>query len=217
MLLGGCTYEAGNLDRPIMRRSSWFSYAGADDIRDACQPGEPDRYRLIYNADYEEQVRAYDLMQSATGQGAMLFVRVFGGGGNILSFNPFDPTGPWRGARSEAALSEDDFRQLKLAIDDSGFWDPAPRGLLLRSDQFYWLAAACVDGRFHFNAWRHPSDRFARLRLLPALLPFDQTGVPVREPRQVLASPPRGSGDTVESTFTFRVGENGLAGRLTLF
>ena len=84
-LVSGCTYRAGGIESPITRKFQYFSYLNADDIRANCVAGTPAQYRLVYNAVYSEQVRAYDLRRSATGEGAVLWTQVFGGGGNVSS------------------------------------------------------------------------------------------------------------------------------------
>jgi len=58
--LSGCMYTGG-VGEPMARKYSWFSYAAGDDIKAACTPDAPARYRLVYNANWNEQVRAYDL------------------------------------------------------------------------------------------------------------------------------------------------------------
>ncbi|MDA0240525.1 MAG: hypothetical protein O3A84_10935, partial [Proteobacteria bacterium] len=68
-LLSACTYQGATVegfgtDHPITRKFSWFSYVGGEDIRTACVTGAPDRYRFVYNAVYNEQVRSYDLVAS---------------------------------------------------------------------------------------------------------------------------------------------------------
>ena len=56
-----------NVDQPIVRSLNWFSYVAAEDIRAACRPGGRSRLRLIYNALWEEQVRAYELFLQPDG------------------------------------------------------------------------------------------------------------------------------------------------------
>jgi hypothetical protein len=146
----------------------------------------------------------------------MQFVRVFGSGGSVAVFDPFDPTGPWRGKSSEARLSEAEFKAIVDAINRSGFGEPAPEGLSLPSGGFFWTAAACVAGQFHFNAWRHPSDRYERIAFVRPLLAHDGTGVAFSAPRSVVLNPPR-PGNQPENDFTLRVGRNGLVGQATLF
>jgi len=55
------------VEQPIVRSFNWFSYVGGDDIRSACEPGGRNRVRLIYNALWEEQVRAYDVFLQPDG------------------------------------------------------------------------------------------------------------------------------------------------------
>lgn len=222
LALVGCAYRPGGIDSPITRKFQYYSYAGGDDIRRGCVAGALPQYRLIYNANWDEQVRTYDLRRSATGQGAVLFVHVFGGGGDVSSFNPLDPTGPWRGASVDARLDEASYLALIRAVEASGFGEPAPAGLTLPSWGFYWAVSACANGRFHFNAWRYPSDRFDRVRFDALLFERDQTGVPVNRPRPQNEAEYRLRSnqqmeDPTTSTFDLKVGENGLVGNLTLF
>ena len=89
VVAAGCTYREGGVGNPITRKFQYFSYLGGDDIRRDCVPGAPARYRLVYNANYYEQVRTYDLRRGAPGSGAVLTIQVFGGGGNLAAgFNP---------------------------------------------------------------------------------------------------------------------------------
>ena len=76
LALAACAYRPG-ADNPVARSLTWFSYAGAGDIRAECRPGGADRLRLIYNGDYDEQVRSYDVTAVAAG-GGMVEVRVRG-------------------------------------------------------------------------------------------------------------------------------------------
>jgi hypothetical protein len=219
----GCVYRDGGIVNPITRKFQYFSYLGGDDIRSACVPGEPARYRLVYNGVYDEQVRAYELRRNAAGAGAVLHTQVFGGGGNLAAgFNPLDPTGPWRGVSSEIQLDEATYLALIRSIEASGFGEPAPRGLTLPSWGFYWVVAACADGRFHFNAWLHPGERFDRIQFDRILLRLDGTNVAVNPPRPLNAAEHRlASGavrnDPTISTFDVRVGQNGLVGDWAFF
>src|SRR5690242_20707907 len=56
-LLAGCAYHGdhrGTVDNPGVRKVAWFSYLDGGDIRDTCAPGSPDRFRLVYNGQYEK-------------------------------------------------------------------------------------------------------------------------------------------------------------------
>jgi hypothetical protein len=221
--IAGCTYREGGIDSPVTRKFQYFSYLGGDDIRRDCVPGAPTRYRLVYNAVYDEQVRAYEVRRGAAGSGATLGTQVFGGGGNLAAgFNPLDPTGPWRGANAQVQLDEATYLQLIRAIEASGFGQPAPAGLSLPSWGFYWAVAACANGQFHYNAWLHPGERFDRIQFDKILFARDATGVAVNPPRRLNAAEHRlASGadrnDPTISTFEVKVGENGLVGNLAVF
>lgn len=220
LAFAACTYQGG-VEDPISRKFTWFSYLAGDDIKSNCRPGEPARYRLVYNAVWDEQVRAYDLRRSATGTGAVLFSHVFGGGGSVASVDLRDPTAPWRGATADKRLDEAAYIELVRAIEASGFGAAPPVGARLPSWAFYWVASACADGRFHFNAWRHPSERFAGIKFDRVLFNHDATGVPVNPLRAIdaaQASMKPGRPDPTEiADFELMVGPDGLANRLTLF
>jgi hypothetical protein len=220
-VLAGCTYSGG-VDNPLVRRFTWFSYVAGDDVRKNCGPGAPRQYRLVYNANWDEQVRAYDLRQSYTGDGSgTLFTQVFGGYGlNVSSLSLSDPLANARGASGQVQVPPDSFQAVVRAIDESGFADPAPKGLRLESWDFYWAVAACVDGRFHFNAWLYPSPRFEAIRFDRWLFGLDGTGVPPNPVRKVdraeqyYKSEPTRQRTYGGTSYTFEliVGENGLAG-----
>src|SRR5713226_5686745 len=55
------------IDQPLTRSLNWFTFVGADDIREACRPGGRNRIRLVYNALWEEQVRIYELFLQPDG------------------------------------------------------------------------------------------------------------------------------------------------------
>jgi len=221
--LAGCVYRDGGIGNPITRKFQYFSYLGGDDIRRDCVAGAPARYRFVYNAVWDEQVRAYDLRRNADGSGAILETHVFGGVGNLAEgFNPLDPTGPWRGAASQKQLDENAYRTLIRAVEASGFGEPAPSGLSLPSWGFYWAVSACAAGQYHFNAWLYPSERFNRITFDKLLFAADGTGVAVNPPRPLNEAERNLSSnayrnDPTFSHFEVKVGENGLVGNAAVF
>lgn len=223
VVTSGCAYREGGVGGPVTRKFQYFSYLGGDDIRSGCVAGTPSRYRLVYNANYDEQVRTYEIRRNAAGSGATLVTQVFGGGGNLAAgFNPLDPTGPWRGSSAQTQLDEASYLQLIRAIEASGFGEPAPAGLSLPSWGFYWAVAACANGQFHYNAWLHPTPRFERIQFDKILFARDTTGVAVNPPRRLNEAEYRLSSgayrnDPTFAPFEVKVGENGLVGNTALF
>lgn len=221
VLLTCCTYR-GDIDNPAAIKATWLSYLNGDDMRAACVEGAPLQYRLIYNADYDEQLRSYEVTGTPAGE-ARLVTRVLGSSGIVLNEMTFsDPLGFARWKRSEAPLAASVVQRLDAALEASGAFEPAPEGLQLFSKETYWITNLCRDGRFYFNAWRFPSDRFEAISFDSLLFALDETGVPVREPVAVrvgtsakLNAPRRQeSDDTRGNWFNVKVGENGLTDRL---
>ncbi|MBF0372532.1 MAG: hypothetical protein HQL39_03850 [Alphaproteobacteria bacterium] len=204
--LAGCAYGPDTLDDPIGRKFAWFSFLDAGDLRADCAPGRPDRWRLVYNGAYEEQVRIYQL----DGPTRRLSQRVIEPADLTRGWTAADPLGPWRGVAEVAALDPAQYAGLLRALDQSGLYEAPPEGLRLGSERFWWLAAACRDGRFFFNAWLHPTPRFERLPLWPALARLDVTGVPFNPPRP--PGPRFRDPDRELADFTVEVGRAGLKG-----
>ncbi len=183
--LAGCTYRAGMSDNPVTRSFAWFSYLNADDLRSYCRAGGPDRYRIVYNGNWNEQVRTYDLTADAEG-GAEVAIQVFGeanwlGSGVSLG----DPLAPWRGKTEKHRIGRGELRDIRDALRASGFDTPPPAGTRVRSWGFFWIAAACESGRFTFNGWAHPSARFDAVKLARPLMAVDKTGVAFNPAREV--------------------------------
>ena len=218
--LGGCA--GGGISNPIARKFNWFHYVDGESLRNNCRPGALDQYRFVYNANWDQQVRAYDLRASALNDGTgVLFTQVFGGyGSNVSSFSLTDPFAPARGSEGQVRLTPDQYRTIVQALDASGFGQPTPTGLRLDSWDYYWVVSACVNGRFHFNAWRYPSPGFEALKFPGPLFAFDGTGVPPNPPRPQNAAeqfsqteyPRSRSYGGTPYAFQLIVGENGLAG-----
>jgi hypothetical protein len=206
--LGACAYRGGDISDPVVRKLSWFSYVAARDLRDACVPGAVERYRFVYNGRYLEQVRTYDLAVLPDGSG-VLDVQV-AGQPDMLEIRDLDLLGPARGVVGQARLEPAEMAQLRRDLADSGFDGPAPAGRRLDSESFYWLAAACRDGAFRFNAWEWPSPRFDSLRFPERLFIHDPTGVPVNPPREPDEPPMSSEDQRMAVQFVLTVTENGL-------
>lgn len=174
--LPGCRYQDEGIDNPFERRIFWFSFVAGDDIRGSCRPGTTDRYRLVYNGFWREQVRIYEL---ETGGANLLRQRVLEGA-SLRSLSSDDLWAPWRGKVAETPLGSVERDRLVAAL--APIFAPPPAGLRLPSDGFYWTAAACVGGRFHGNAWLFPSAAFEALPFPKELLSLDRTDIPFNAP-----------------------------------
>jgi len=217
LVVTSCAYR-GETGNPIATSLTYFSYLAADDIRASCGPGAATRYRVVYNGIYEEQVRRYDVVDDLQG-GGILKISV-SMPSDLTEVKVSDPLSPWRERSSAASLGRADMAALKDALAQSGAFGPPPVGALLRSQEYYWVTHACVDGRYYFNAFIYPSPRYAAITFPAFLLRRDETGVPflpAREPGEGPASvksyPPYGLRDTehqVSGEFVLRVGDNRL-------
>ncbi len=219
LALAGCSYD-GDSAGGIERRASWFSYVGADDLRNGCVAGAPERYRLVYNGIHGNQVRTYDVVARAD-RGAAVASHVLGSFemGEIVLFQWGGNAGP---ASAETAVTGEELRGLRAALDQSGFFEPPPAGLLLPSREFYWVVSACVDGKFHFNAWLYPSPRYARLAFVDWVLRHDGTGVAYYAPRLERSYvrdnlPDSARGRPPNPQFSFLVGRDRLLGASSPF
>jgi hypothetical protein len=181
----GCRYTGA--DNPVARNFSWRSYLNADDIRAACQPGTPERWRLVYNAVYQEQVRAYEVDAGLPGGGARVTAKV-GVAANFASLdidpdNP-DPFLPWRDKIGRTEIRAQDWTAFRAALAGAGALIPLETAMELDSDGFYWIVAGCAGGRMHFSAYSWPSPAWDGMGFDKLLFAWDFTGVPVNPPRK---------------------------------
>jgi hypothetical protein len=179
--VGACTSE-GPVDNPFLRSAQWRAYVAASDLKSACRPGTPEAMRLVFNGDYKEEIRSYDIRASA--DGTMLEARRRGST-NLLSMDLLDPLGLWRGEKRVQSIDPATYGRIKTALIQSGFRD-SQDDERLKSDTFYWVASACFDGAFRTQVWAWPSDRYERIRFDRVLVAIDGFDKPLREPR-----PPR--------------------------
>jgi hypothetical protein len=221
----GCAYSGR--DDALSQRFTWFSYLNGDDIRAACVPGGADRFRFVYNGVYIQQARTYDIVPQTSGAGYLVRARVLGPSDlsnvsidpAIILEDPLELLAPFAGRKSSLTLSGRDIDVLVGSLTESGFFQPPPSGLYLRSEDFFWVGVACVGGRVVFNAWRWPSRRFDALTFPQLLLTWDQNGVPVNPPRNLAPFDIYGqtNPDGKFPQFTLTVGDNGFRGIGTLF
>lgn len=205
-LTGGCSYSGGIEDAGT-RKFQWFSYVDGEDIRATCTASSPDRYRVVYNAIYGEQVRMYEV------DGLRKSLRVLvAGAGNAAAFDATDLLAPWRAGEERIQLDEAAWTRLTASFADSGMFAPPPVGLRLPAHSYFWTAAFCRDGRYGFTAWAYPSASWQRLAFPAALFALDPQSVAVKPAGPVPLDPQwENRRNRLEvSDFTLEVGPRGL-------
>lgn len=210
-LLAGCASQ-GPTDNPFNRNAQWFSYLNGDDIRRDCRIGGNDRARIVYNAVWGEQVRAYDLRPDADGR-YRLETRVFGGI-QPDRFRFSDPLAMGRGVTTGTPVSNAQARAVVDALQQVGLGRPTPAGETLWSDTYFWVATVCEAGQIRFQAWPESQEAPVARTLLPLLAAVDNSGVPVSRPPTVTVVR-RGAGyggasDDHNVAFDLRIGRDGL-------
>jgi hypothetical protein len=214
----GCSYSGG-VENPLIRKATWFSYLNGDDLRDRCARA-PDtlEIRLIYNGNFKEQVRSYEIRGERAG-GAIVTARAMPqDAGNLANFRLSDPLAPGRWRKSQTTLDAKARAELVARLADSGVFARAPSGIDLKSWGSYWVSIACRDGQVFYNAWRKGGERWERQELLEIVRPLDQTGVPFYQPhpaRFVDSPTVQRQGDDRRAArihFLMTTGDNGLIG-----
>jgi len=216
-----CAYRPnsgrGDIDNPVTRKVSWYSYLDGSDIRENCQNGGPDQYRLVYNGQYEKQLRSYELVAQSDGT-ARLIARAAGDQNafNVTLFSPEDAFGPWRWQKSESTITSAAFQQFRTLLAQSGFGEKNKKGKRLYSRDFYWIAVGCESGSIRFQTWVAAKDEFTHIQFKDFLLAQDGTKLPFREPVPVFDNQRRPhinkANDNVEPIFVLTVEQNGLGG-----
>ncbi|PWC34469.1 hypothetical protein TSO352_18620 [Azospirillum sp. TSO35-2] len=212
--LAGCA-SVGPTDNPIARKLTWFSYINGDDLRADCGKDGADRYRLIFNADYNRHVRTYDIVSDPAKGGAAVEAHVIEAT-DLARITPLDPLSAARGREATTRLTPAQFDSFVGRLRDDGAFDPPPQGLRLPSNGFYWLINGCRAGQWFFTAYPYPSHRFTEAGFPEALQRIDPTGVafpslpaPEEAPRTLPSSGQLADGGVF---FEIQIGRHGLVG-----
>jgi hypothetical protein len=220
-LVAGCAYHPRtDVDNPAVRKVAWFSYLDGNDIRERCYEGAPDRFRLVYNGQYEKQIRSYEITQASPNPGGAYFIARAMGPTNLAEVSLNDLLAPWRWQKSESQLSGQELDQFRDLLTQSGWGSGAPQGKILHSRDFYWVAAGCRNGQFHFDAWVHAQGDFPEIKFQDFLLARDRTGVAFRQPVKVLPRDRTEQGKPRERSatiFVLTVSGEGIGGLLNAF
>jgi len=180
-----------NVEQPIVRTFNWFSYVGGDDIRSACESGGRNQVRLVYNALWDEQVRAYQVFLQPDGT-AGLDIGVLndqGRGGNLtylsLGSDGSNVTAPWRMRKGQRLLSVGETREFVGLLQASAAFGPPRDGLRLPDNDFWWTVASCRNGVWGFQAYHYPTDGFANVKFAEKLFAWDNVPIAVNRPRKL--------------------------------
>lgn len=205
--LASCTWSGGDIGDPLERKAHWFSFIEGEDIRASCAAGTPDRFRLVYNGVYDQQLRIYEVDALRR----LLTIRVVSPG-SAARLSSDDLLAPWRAVEATVQLDQAGYDRLVDSFARGGMFAPPPVGLELPSRSYYWTAALCKDGRYGFTAWKYPSATFAAMGFDADLFALDTTGIAVNQPKEVpydvLWEDKAKRGEVTR--FSFRVTDNGI-------
>jgi len=212
LALAGCS-SIGPTDNPVARKLTWFSYLNGDDLRSRCGKDGADRYRLIFNADYNRHVRTYDIVGDPDRGGAAVEAHVIEAT-DLARLTLADPFSAARGNTATLQLNAAQFDSFIGRLREDGVFDPPPQGLRLPSNGFYWLINGCRAGQWFFTAYPYPSSRFTNARFPDLLRSIDPTGVaypglpaPDEAPRTLPSSGQLADGGVF---FEVQIGRDGL-------
>ncbi|MCC9625520.1 hypothetical protein LPB41_27930 [Thalassospira sp. MA62] len=165
MFISGCAFTStSDISNPFVRKASWFSFLNADDLRTACSAGEPGsdgRIRLVYNADYYDEVRSYDIVPQPQSDNTRfdLTSRIFGPAEiSNINVEVNAPLGAFGGELATRVLDRDSYLELTDALQADGFGTQQRDGLRLYAADHYWIAIGCSGGYVTLAAWTSDKD-----------------------------------------------------------
>ena len=221
VMVSGCEYSE-TASNPIARNLSWFDYVGGRGLKEACGPGASNRFRFVYNGNYEEQIRTYDVHAPPNDRGAVVSVWVRGNGNLGQGIKFPNLLSPWDGDRIDTHIDQRAFVDLRNALKIDGFDGDRPTGLQMRADDYYWVVTGCLGGRFYSNAWLYLSERFKALTFPEKLRAGDKTGIKLRDAAtaKIYEDYPtrhRGGGRVSHYSFIIELDADGIVGDRYLF
>ena len=196
--------------RPTLSSSSgsgtWLAFLSGDDIRESCNSGTPDTYRFVYNAEFTEHVRLYEMYDAGDGSAVLnIIVR----GPTHFAGDPARISGRVTGKRSVNGLAPFERNSLIQTLIASGFSSsPVPEGTVLPSDGHFWVVSGCRNGTFSRNAWTYPSDRWDSITFPSMLGQLDFTNV-LFNPLSQRTEAQRAEARSDDEAFDIRVGSGG--------
>ena len=210
VLLASCTYDGG-IENPLLRKVAWYSFIEGEDLRASCAM-TPNTLRLVYNGNYDEQLRIYE-----AGPNGLLTSRVLGPAYvNRLDLYLSDPSALFAGITSDTPLTDKLRQDLTDKVVQAAEAHPMPEETLYHSAEYYWMASGCKDGAAFFHGWKAPNVDVLALPFVSVLKTADTTGVAFATPRPVSrfttgAFPPNREAQRGRDIhFRLRVGPDGI-------
>jgi hypothetical protein len=160
--LGGCASLDGTTQQA--QPLTWMAYLNGDDLRANCVKGAADHYRLVFNADYNQHIRTYDIASEPNFAGARIEARVI----PATDLTRVDLQAPLNADHtqvSEMRLTARQFALFALRLYENGAFEPMRPELRLQSNGVRWLISGCRGGNWFFNAYPFPADSFAEAHL----------------------------------------------------
>ncbi|WP_207461905.1 hypothetical protein [Azospirillum sp. SYSU D00513] len=145
------------------QRLSWLGYLNGEDLRAVCTKGSAERYRLVFNADYNQNIRTFDVTGDPDMSGARVEARVIQAT-DIARVHQTDPLAPEHARVEKARMTAQQFALFALRLYESGAFEPMPTNQQTSADGVYWLATGCRGGNWFFNVYPFPNDSFADVR-----------------------------------------------------
>ena len=214
-ILASCSYEGGS-EQPVIRKFTWFSYIAAEDMRKKCKYTSSSQYRFVYNGNYNEQVRTYDISHTEKDRYKIKInvTEEADISSIVLNRNEPDLFKPWRPKSSATDVSGKEIDILKRTLKNIDFFDSPPPSINLESMNFYWVVSTCIEQKFSQNAYVWPEESFKNARFPKILSIWDYTDIPINIPRKTSNFNIYGSTETkdLKNQFNLKFGSDGLLG-----
>lgn len=213
VFFSSCSYQR-EIEHPVMRKFTWFSYIAATDIQKRCDRSSGLEYRFVYNGVYDEQVRTYDI--SHVGADRYEIKTNVSDEVDIssisLDLRRPDLFKPWRTKSSVTNVSINDIEMLTKTLKNIGFFNSSPPLRSFSSIEFYWIVSTCINGRFNQNGYFWPDEKFKTAQFPKLLHLWDFTDVPFNQPRQTssLSALRLTGANDIRNYFNLNFNSNGL-------
>jgi hypothetical protein len=145
-LLGGCALMGSGDEGASDRHEAWIRYFSGEDLRDRCDEGEPDHFRLAYQRPGQPDIHVVEAIGNIAG-GAMITAHDYGPA-ELAHSHPPAPGDP---PDAPLPLRPRHFSALVYWLDRLGVLSPNP-GLPGPADaKLSWMVCGCLNGSWVVN------------------------------------------------------------------